>query len=59
MNKLIYIILLFTFGYSQNPEFKLLNISVSGNEFITDQDIINFSATSFVEPYKFLFLNFL
>ena len=46
MKKLIYIILLFTFIHSQNPEFKLLNISVSGNEFITDQDIINFSGLS-------------
>ena len=46
MNKLIYIILFFTFLSAQNPQFNVLNISVSGNSFITDEDIINFSGLS-------------
>ena len=46
MFKFIYIILIIGSITAQNSEFKISNISVSGNSVTTDQDIINFSGLS-------------
>ena len=46
MFKFIYIIFIIGSITAQNSEFKISNISVSGNSVTTDQDIINFSGLS-------------
>ena len=46
MKKIIYIILILSTIISQDTEFKIMDISVTGNLNTADYDIINFSGLS-------------
>ena len=43
---LISILIFLSFNYSQNNEIKISDISVTGNDLMLEQDIINFSGLS-------------
>ena len=45
-NYIYIIIILFSFGITQNTELKISNITVEGNSIMLEQDIINFSGLS-------------